>query len=105
MKIFRKLGLYFFAFINMLELISCVSFARGVSLKATDGGRIALGNRVAGYDTYPTVICDDVWSGCKATILRGSNIGEGAVVAAHFLVLGDIPSFALVAGTPAQVKK
>lgn len=59
----------------------------------------------AGFNTSPIVIGADVWIGCKTTVLKGSQIGEGAVIAAHSLVRGEVPPFTLAAGTPAKVKK
>jgi acetyltransferase-like isoleucine patch superfamily enzyme len=52
----------------------------------------------------PTRLGNDVWVGFGATILGGSTIGHGAVVAARALVTGgDIPPYAIVAGNPARV--
>ncbi|MBK5093077.1 MAG: hypothetical protein JJE48_06140, partial [Actinobacteria bacterium] len=41
----------------------------------------------------------------KATILRGTTIGEGAVVGAMSLVIRDVPPYAVVGGVPARVIK
>ncbi len=51
----------------------------------------------------PIVICDDVWIGAKAIVLKGVRIGQGAVVAAGAVVTRDVPEFAVVAGNPAKV--
>ncbi len=48
-------------------------------------------------------IKDRVWIGCRAIILKGVTIGEGAVVAAGSVVTRDVPSRTLVAGNPAKV--
>ena len=40
--------------------------------------------------------------GARVTVLRGSTIGDGAVVAAGSVVKGDIPAGAHVAGNPAR---
>lgn len=53
----------------------------------------------------PVIISDNVWIGCGATVLKGVNIGEGAVVAAGAVVTKDVPPRALVAGNPAKVIK
>lgn len=45
----------------------------------------------------------DVWIGYGACILSGTRIGDGAIVAARSLVTRDVPAFAVVAGSPAQV--
>lgn len=54
-------------------------------------------------DVAPVVIGRDAWVGAKATVLRGAQIGGGAVVAAHAVVRGEIPAGALAAGIPARV--
>lgn len=59
--------------------------------------------RTSGFLTSPIHIGRDVWIGAKATVLRGSIIGDGAVVGAHALVKGNIPSGALAVGVPAKV--
>lgn len=51
----------------------------------------------------PCRIGHDVWIGCNATILRGVEVGNGAVIGAHALVNRDVPSYAIVAGTPARI--
>lgn len=53
----------------------------------------------------PIYIDDNVWIGCKATILKGVSIGKGAVIAAGALVTKDVPAYALVGGVPAKVIK
>ena len=51
----------------------------------------------------PVAIGNNVWIGCKAIILKGVTIGEGAVVAAGSVVTKDVAPFTLVAGNPARV--
>jgi maltose O-acetyltransferase len=53
--------------------------------------------------TDPIVIEDDVWLGARVTVLRGSHIGRGSVVAAHAVVSGNIPPYSLVGGVPGRV--
>ena len=53
--------------------------------------------------TKPVVIEDDVWIGCRAVILKGVRIGEGAIVAAGAIVTKDVPPLAVVASPSAQV--
>ena len=53
----------------------------------------------------PVRIGPDVWIGAKASVLRGASIGTGVVVAAHAVVRGDIPDYAIVGGIPACVLK
>ncbi|MFT4745078.1 MAG: acetyltransferase-like isoleucine patch superfamily enzyme [Nitriliruptoraceae bacterium] len=51
----------------------------------------------------PTRIGADVWVGEKATILRGVDIGYGAVIASHCLVNKDVAPFAIAVGVPVRV--
>lgn len=48
------------------------------------------------------VIGDHVWIGLKCIILRGSNIGEGALIAAGSVVGGKIKPGVLAQGNPAR---
>ncbi len=47
----------------------------------------------------------DVWIGSHSIILGNVKIGNGAVVAANSVINSDIPSFAIVAGSPARIIK
>jgi len=51
------------------------------------------------------VIGNDVWIGTQCVILSGSNIGDGAIIAANSVVSGNVPPYAIVGGTPAKVIK
>lgn len=52
--------------------------------------------------TAPVVIGDNVWIGTGAIVLKGVTIGDGAVVAAHAVVTGDVEAGTVVAGVPAR---
>jgi virginiamycin A acetyltransferase len=52
-----------------------------------------------------TVVGNDVWIGHKATILPGVTIGDGAIVGAESVVVGDIPPYAIAGGNPARVTR
>lgn len=51
------------------------------------------------------VVEDDVWIGCRVTVLSGVHIGQGAVVAAGSVVNKDVPPYSIVGGVPAKVIK
>lgn len=53
----------------------------------------------------PVRIGADVWIGTKATVLRGTSIGSGSVVAAHAVVRSSMPPMSIVGGVPARVLK
>ncbi|HKF76560.1 MAG TPA: DapH/DapD/GlmU-related protein [Candidatus Dormibacteraeota bacterium] len=59
--------------------------------------------KAQGVRRLPTVIEDDVWLGARATILGGTRVGRGSVVAAGAVVREDVPPFSVVAGVPARV--
>jgi acetyltransferase-like isoleucine patch superfamily enzyme len=56
-------------------------------------------------DAKRAAIGSDVWIGNNAIVLAGVTIGNGAVVGAGSVVTFDVPSYTVVAGVPAVVKK
>ena len=50
----------------------------------------------------PVVIGNHVWIGLKCTLLRGSKIGDGAMIAANSLVGGKIKAGTMASGNPAR---
>ena len=53
----------------------------------------------------PVKICNKVWIGFNAIILKGVTIGEGAIVAGGAVVTKDVPAWTVVAGNPATIVK
>jgi virginiamycin A acetyltransferase len=51
----------------------------------------------------PITIGNDVWIASQVVIGSGATIGDGAVIGANSVVLGDVPPYAIVAGSPAKV--
>lgn len=56
-------------------------------------------------ETKAVCICQDVWLGANATILKGVTIGERSIVATGAVVTKDVPNDVIVAGVPAKVVK
>jgi 2,3,4,5-tetrahydropyridine-2-carboxylate N-succinyltransferase len=82
-----------------------------VGARGKIGARVHLGAGavVAGVleppSKSPCEIGDDVLIGANSVILEGVKIGNGAVVAAGSVVVEDVPSNVVVAGTPAVIIK
>jgi acetyltransferase-like isoleucine patch superfamily enzyme len=56
--------------------------------------------------TKPTVIGKHVWLTHGTSVLKGSNIGDGSIVAAHGIcMMCEHPPHSLLGGTPARVLK
>ena len=51
---------------------------------------------VSGFLTSPIIIEDNVWIGSNCTILKGSHIGTGSVIAAGTVIKGKIPPNSIV---------
>lgn len=51
----------------------------------------------------PVIIDDDVWIGCRALILKGVQIGKGAVIGAGAIVTKNVPPMCVVASPRADV--
>lgn len=48
-------------------------------------------------------IGEEVWLGTRSTILAGSSVGRGSIIAAGSVVTKSVPPYALVAGVPAKI--
>jgi len=57
------------------------------------------------FSKGPITVGNDVWIGSHSIILSGVTIGNGAVIASNSVVNKDVPPYAIVAGSPAQVIK
>ena len=54
-------------------------------------------------DPRPVEIGDGAWLAARVTVLPGTRIGAGAVIAAGSVVAGDIPPGSLAGGIPARI--
>lgn len=51
----------------------------------------------------PVIIGNNVWIGDKVSILPDVRIGDGVVIGANSVVTHNIPSYCIVAGSPAKI--
>lgn len=74
----------------------------GPGMVFTNDPRPRVGIRQGTAHLLPTVVRRGATIGANATIVCGTTIGERAFVAAGAVVARDVPSHALVAGSPAR---
>lgn len=91
--------------LGAIEIGPGCMIAEYVVIRDQDHGMESLPVSRSGFVVAPIVLGGDVWVGAKASILKGSLIGDGAVVGAHSVVRGSIPSGSLAVGAPAKVVK
>lgn len=113
---------------GLIEIGNNVDIGSGTLIYASKNGEVKIGdNSVIATQSYiidmdhgtktgelickqpntvsPVCIGEDVWiaAGCK--ILKGSQIGNGAIIGAASVVKGKIPENAIAVGIPAKIKK
>jgi bifunctional N-acetylglucosamine-1-phosphate-uridyltransferase/glucosamine-1-phosphate-acetyltransferase GlmU-like protein len=64
---------------------------------------LRLSKSMAGVGVEPIKIGSRVFIGARAIILKGTSIGDDAIVGAGSVVAGDVPAKAIVIGNPARV--
>ena len=67
-----------------------------------DFHRIEPERRLEWPESRPIVIEDNVWIGMRSIIFPGITIGQGSIVVAGSIVMGDVPPYTIVAGNPAR---
>lgn len=84
-----------------------VSFAEGASVFSVNHGFSDLNIPIKDQPltSLPIEIESNVWVGSKATILGGTKIYYGTIIAAGAVVNRDTERFATVAGVPAKIVK
>lgn len=110
-------GMDIHAHINEVHIGNFCSIARGVNIQEYNH----IVNRISTYYISQNIfsepverdieskgdilIGNDVWIGANSLILSGIRIGNGAIVGANSVVTKDVPSYAIVVGSPAKVVK
>ena len=59
--------------------------------------------RLQGIYTRPVEVGSNVWIGYGAAILRGTRVGDNAVLGTYAVVTKDVPANAVATGIPAKV--
>jgi len=80
-----------------------VVLACGVHIYTHDTVKWALSGGLAEYNHAPVSIGSNVFVGAQSVITCGVNIGDHVLVCANATVTEDVPSYSIVAGTPARV--
>jgi acetyltransferase-like isoleucine patch superfamily enzyme len=88
-----------------LTIGSGVRIGHGTSILTSDHVIDDLSRPIheAGLLAKAVTIGDDVFIGCKVTILGGVTVGSHAVIAAGAVVTRDVPEYGVAAGVPAKV--
>lgn len=94
---------------------STVATGGNAKIEIGDNCAIAWNTSIIAYDFHvfndqnysdDILIGNNVWIGANVTILKGTKIGDGCVVAANSLIKGgDFPKNSLIVGAPAKVVK
>ena len=79
-----------------------ILISRGVRIFDSDFHKVLDEDGNQTNKPQPMTIGNHVWIGLGATILRGSNIGDGAVISAGAVVMGKIKEGTNAIGNPAR---
>lgn len=82
-----------------LQIASDVNISTGVYIWTKDHD---LSDAAFAMRGAPVVIESHAWLSCRSTILPGTRIGTGAVVAAGAVVTKDVEAYSIVGGIPAK---
>ena len=103
--------------INPISIGNFCSIARNVTMQEYNHNPKKISTYFMGKNVFSEVWKDeqiskagievghDVWIGTHCVLLSGAKIGNGAIIAANSVVTGEIPAYAIAAGSPAKVIK
>ncbi len=66
---------------------------------------IAMPIKDQGLNKTPVRVGRDCWVGTKVSVLRGTTVGHGSVLAANSVVRGQVQPFSVMGGVPAKLLK
>jgi acetyltransferase-like isoleucine patch superfamily enzyme len=95
-----------FAVAEKIEIGDNCHISSGVKIFDNDGHPLNPSERKEGFPVTkerikPVKLCNNVWVGANAIILKGVTIGENSIVGAGAVVTGDLPPNCIAAGNPA----
>jgi virginiamycin A acetyltransferase len=118
---FERNVLYHFPFVgDRLIIGKFCALARGIKFIMNGAN-----HKLDGFSTYPfqifgngwqkvtpqseelpykgdTVIGNDVWIGYESVVMPGVQVGDGAIIAAKSVVVGNVSPYTIVGGNPAK---
>lgn len=89
--------------VQITNFVSVVTHSSHRSLRLLGRAYASHQGDVPGYVRAPIAIGAYSFIGPHSVVEAGSRIGKGVVVCSHSRIRGDVPDFAIVAGTPAAV--
>ncbi|WP_119966746.1 acyltransferase [Simplicispira lacusdiani] len=89
--------------VQITNFVSIVTHSSHRSLRLLGRAYASHQGEVPGYVRAPIAIGAYSFIGPHSVVEAGSRIGKGVVVCSHSRVRGEVPDFAIVAGTPAAV--
>jgi acetyltransferase-like isoleucine patch superfamily enzyme len=90
--------------LNEVRIGENCMIAQNVLIRDNDGHKFFDGHKFE-HKIIPVNIGNKVWIGQNAIILKGSSIGDGAVIAAGAVVSGEVAPNSVVGGIPAKTIK
>ncbi len=92
---------------NQIKIGSGAAISHGVLIQDYDGHDLYFtsndGKIYSPDNSAPITIGEHVLIFANSTILKGVNIGDGAIIAGGSIVTHDVPAHTLVAGAPAKI--
>lgn len=88
--------------VQITNYISILTHSSHVSIRLY-GKAYVTENNLIGYKKGAVHIGAYSFIGPHSTIMPGTNIGKGCIVAAYSSVKGDFPDFSIIAGNPAVI--
>ncbi|EER57635.1 acetyltransferase [Acidovorax delafieldii 2AN] len=89
--------------VQITNFVSIVTHSSHRSIRLLGRAYASHQGEVPGYVRAPVEIGAYSFIGPHSVVEAGSRIGKGVVVCAHSRVRGEVPDFAIVAGSPAAI--